>query len=73
MADIYFNCQRCQQHLVIDAAGAGITVKCPTCGELLVVPEPMEDKARTQEVLPFEYHKTSRAHPKAPGEHTKAA
>jgi uncharacterized Zn finger protein len=59
MADIYFNCQRCQQHLVIDIAGAGMTIKCPTCGELLPVPVPEEDLRRTQKVTPFDYHRSS--------------
>ena len=58
MADIYFNCQRCGQNLVVDAAGAGIAVKCPACAELLVVPSPEEDLRQTQKVLPFEYDKS---------------
>ena len=36
--DIKFNCTGCGTHLVIDAAGAGTTVPCPTCGQSLTVP-----------------------------------
>ena len=39
MPDIHFNCSRCVQKLVIDAAGIGLTVPCPTCGTPLVVPQ----------------------------------
>jgi len=36
--DIGFNCDKCSQHIVIDEAGAGMTVPCPTCGASLTVP-----------------------------------
>ena len=36
--DIAFNCDKCGQHIVIDAAGAGMTVPCPSCNENLIVP-----------------------------------
>jgi DNA-directed RNA polymerase subunit M/transcription elongation factor TFIIS len=29
--DIFFNCQACGQHMVIDEAGAGIVIQCPKC------------------------------------------
>jgi DNA-directed RNA polymerase subunit M/transcription elongation factor TFIIS len=38
--DISFNCDKCGQHIVIDAAGAGSTVQCPKCQAELVVPQP---------------------------------
>ena len=38
MPDIHFNCSRCVQKLVIDAAGIGLAVPCPTCGTPLIVP-----------------------------------
>jgi hypothetical protein len=38
--DITFNCDKCGQQLVIDAAGAGVTVDCPNCGQELTVPSP---------------------------------
>ena len=36
--DIEFNCNHCGQHLAVDAAGAGVSVPCPKCGQLLTVP-----------------------------------
>lgn len=36
--DITFNCTSCGQHVVIDEAGAGLTVQCPGCGESIAVP-----------------------------------
>jgi len=36
--DIAFNCDKCGQHIVIDEAGAGMSVQCPTCGASLIVP-----------------------------------
>ena len=78
MADIYFTCPRCKQHLVIDEAGVGMTVSCPTCKHMLAVPglSQQEDLKRTQRVLPFEYPKrssftqtpsqASEAHPQSP-------
>jgi DNA-directed RNA polymerase subunit RPC12/RpoP len=36
--DIVFNCNRCGQHVVIDADGAGMTVPCPSCSSDLIVP-----------------------------------
>lgn len=37
--DISFNCDKCGQHIVIDAAGAGMTVQCPKCQADVVVPQ----------------------------------
>jgi SPP1 gp7 family putative phage head morphogenesis protein len=36
--DIKFKCTSCGTHIVIDEAGAGMTVPCPTCGASLIVP-----------------------------------
>ena len=36
--DITFACEKCGQEVVIDEAGAGIQVPCPSCGQLLIVP-----------------------------------
>jgi DNA-directed RNA polymerase subunit M/transcription elongation factor TFIIS len=36
--DIFFNCQACGQHMVIDEAGAGIVIQCPKCGRDVGVP-----------------------------------
>jgi DNA-directed RNA polymerase subunit RPC12/RpoP len=37
--DISFNCVSCGQHIIIDAAGAGMSVRCPKCSQPLIVPE----------------------------------
>ena len=48
MPDIYFNCSRCTQSLVVDAEGIGLTVPCPTCKFPLVIP----DKSSPRPVVP---------------------
>ena len=47
--DIRFSCPACEHHLVIDEAGAGLTVQCPKCGADAKVPDaPFNpDKERT--------------------------
>lgn len=37
--DISFNCDKCFQHIVIDEAGTGMTVQCPSCAVSLKVPQ----------------------------------
>ena len=60
MPDVRFMCPRCRQKLVIDEAGVGTGVKCPTCEVLLLVPK-FEDSElkKTQQVLPFEHQNPS--------------
>ncbi len=36
--DITFNCDKCGQRIVIDEAGAGMSVQCPSCGAEVMVP-----------------------------------
>jgi hypothetical protein len=36
--DISFNCPGCNQHLAVDAVGAGLTVNCPNCNEQIKIP-----------------------------------
>jgi DNA-directed RNA polymerase subunit RPC12/RpoP len=36
--DISFDCANCGQHIVIDVAGAGMSVTCPKCTQQLIVP-----------------------------------
>jgi hypothetical protein len=43
--DITFTC-KCGQEIVIDEAGAGITVDCPGCGKPVYVPSKEPDKAK---------------------------
>jgi DNA-directed RNA polymerase subunit RPC12/RpoP len=38
--DLTFNCPKCQQELEVDAAGAGQEIECPSCGEMIKIPEP---------------------------------
>jgi len=40
MADIEFNCPKCQHRLVVDGRGAGKKVKCPKCSGELIIPTP---------------------------------
>lgn len=42
MSDIQFNCPKCGHNLVVDAAGAGMSVPCPECNEPLIIPGPEE-------------------------------
>jgi DNA-directed RNA polymerase subunit RPC12/RpoP len=37
--EIIFNCPNCDQELSVDAEGAGSEIKCPTCGDKIVIPE----------------------------------
>ena len=37
--DIVFLCPACAGELVVDQAGAGMTVPCPHCGQTLTIPE----------------------------------
>lgn len=37
--DIRFSCSACGHHMIIDQAGAGLTIECPECGADTVVPK----------------------------------
>ena len=37
--DIRFSCPKCEHHMVIDEAGAGMIVQCPQCGADARVPK----------------------------------
>jgi hypothetical protein len=45
--DISFNCGKCGQHILIDEAGAGVSVECPACQQQLVVPTTSQPDKRT--------------------------
>ena len=45
MSDIQFNCPKCGHSLIVDAAGAGMSVPCPECNEPLIIPGPEEQTA----------------------------
>jgi DNA-directed RNA polymerase subunit RPC12/RpoP len=36
--DLEFSCVKCSQKMVVDDSGAGMTVRCPSCSQDLVVP-----------------------------------
>ncbi len=38
--DLTFHCPNCRQEMVVDAAGAGSSVGCPTCEAEVTIPEP---------------------------------
>jgi hypothetical protein len=38
--DVIFNCPKCEQELAVDSSGAGTEINCPSCGELIVIPQP---------------------------------
>ena len=42
--DIAFQCESCGQSVVIDEAGTGHMVQCPTCGHSLTLPGPAAEK-----------------------------
>ena len=36
--DLTFNCSKCKQELVVDAAASGTELTCPACNHTIVVP-----------------------------------
>ena len=54
MADITFDCPHCQNHIVVDACGAGVEVPCPHCSHSLVIPtaNPLSGKSPDSERPP---------------------
>lgn len=51
--DITFSCHNCDQQLVVDEAGAGVTVPCPRCGKSLTIPAIPSQTTRLD--FPFRY------------------
>ncbi len=47
--DIIFNCPNCEQELAVDAAGAGSEIECPSCSEIIIIPQPGENGTRVSE------------------------
>jgi predicted nuclease with TOPRIM domain len=41
-SDIVFECPSCSKSLAMDRRGAGLTIDCPGCGELVRVPTPSD-------------------------------
>jgi phage FluMu protein Com len=44
--DISFTCDKCGKTLLIDEAGAGITIDCPQCGKAVYVPSAAPQKPK---------------------------
>jgi chromosome segregation ATPase len=42
--DIRFECNQCGQRLVVEPAGAGMSMDCPICNTSVIVPQPSESK-----------------------------
>ena len=38
--DVVGNCVKCEQELAVDSSGAGSEINCPSCGEVITIPEP---------------------------------
>jgi DNA-directed RNA polymerase subunit RPC12/RpoP len=38
--DISFKCPICDQELEVDASGAGTSIECPSCSNMIMVPSP---------------------------------
>ena len=53
--DITFSCGWCGQQIVIDAAGVGLTIECPKCGQSLTVPAQadLQPEPATTKQCPF--------------------
>src|SRR5437660_12168169 len=62
--DIHFNCPRCNQHLAVDEAGAGITLNFPSCNEQINIPR---GTASPPPPLPVPVPTTPQAPPPARG------
>ena len=55
--DIIFECASCGKSMAIDRRGAGLTLECPDCEELIEVPEyegPPSESAEVDESLTYE-------------------
>ena len=50
--DITFNCERCGQHIAIEATAAGTQINCPTCKHVMQVPEPPKPEATEKPPIP---------------------
>jgi|GEM_PF-3195502 hypothetical protein len=51
MSDIVFECSYCQQSLVVDAAGVGVEIDCPGCGNSIVIPAGVPSELETLTVV----------------------
>ena len=49
--DISFHCICCGQHILIEEQGAGMAVKCPSCGSTLTVPSASQPAAHNSRII----------------------
>ncbi|MEA3187433.1 MAG: hypothetical protein QOD99_1263 [Chthoniobacter sp.] len=52
MRDVRFTCSHCQQPLVVDEEGAGLTVHCPQCSKELQIPSPISGAVLLSKAAP---------------------
>ena len=45
--DLIFKCIHCDQELAVNPAGAGSEIECPTCGQMITIPEAEPQNIRT--------------------------
>jgi uncharacterized protein YbaR (Trm112 family) len=45
--DLVFNCPNCEQELAVDPSGAGSEIECPSCGNMLLVPDAIPQNLRS--------------------------
>ena len=51
--DIIFKCPHCDQELEVDAGGAGSTLECPSCSNVITVPTTQSGNAVTATAQPI--------------------
>lgn len=74
--DISFNCPICDQELEVDVSGAGSSIECPSCSNMIMVPQPpegaapsaAEEKPPSAEPVKAEKHFAVPVHEKPPAE-----
>ncbi|HNR94665.1 MAG TPA: hypothetical protein PKK36_08670 [Kiritimatiellia bacterium] len=49
MAEVNFNCPRCQQSIEAPEDMVGESIKCPACGQLMTIPKPPTETGSPQE------------------------
>jgi hypothetical protein len=45
--DLIFKCIHCDQELAVNPAGAGTDIECPTCGQVITIPDAEPQNIRT--------------------------
>jgi len=55
--DITFDCDQCGQNIVIDEAGAGLVVACPSCNQALTVPQLKPNPSVSRAMVSTDVHR----------------